>query len=318
MTEIVPNGTWVLLYRPWGEVWEEKGNVGKVKSYDENTGTYTITNERGNDDTVMRFKLDFVVPQRDVRVIHYNEGNAAATILRTHEIELTGDGCQICLDVRYFGDDEIQESPIYDAKNNFLDQFRYFGLQVMQNEQLVKVYPGRYWMDKNTQVDDGAIGKIISNYKVNKFGFGSGMYEFYEVEMQASGDKYFVQRDEAMPYTPDIQKEEPDVEVQAVPKKIPDAVWTLQNDQGTALIEVGLYWCNDKGELRKMKDGDWKLQECVVCFTTDEKLVALIPCGHQCMCQSCFKSLNNKNCPICRCNVQDTLRVYGKQYRISL
>lgn len=310
MTEIVPNGTWVLLYRPWQDTrrWD---CVGMVKSYDANDATYQISNENNNLKSKMRFNLDFVVPEIGVRVMHITNSYAPATITRILKVEISETGCNICLDVRY-ADTQRVNSSAYDPEENFLDQFRYVGLNRMEVGSLVKVYPSGRWLNLGTQLLPGAIGKITKNNNVN----GLTFYDYYEVEMQESHKEIKVRVNEAMPYTADM--EENGVVVVSEPKKIPDAVLTLRDDTGGVVNEEGLYWCNDKGEVRKMKDDDWKLQECVVCLTTDEVLVAFDPCGHRCMCQGCFNKLKEKKCPLCRCKIEETLKVYAKQYRINL
>lgn len=50
---------------------------------------------------------------------------------------------------------------------------------------------------------------------------------------------------------------------------------------------------------------------CVICWTSASE-VALIPCGHQCLCVDC--SLEEKwdlRCPICRESVEDTVIIYA-------
>ena len=45
---------------------------------------------------------------------------------------------------------------------------------------------------------------------------------------------------------------------------------------------------------------------CIICFA-DEKSHAAVPCGHQCACETCAKTM--KSCPICRTAVAQWLRV---------
>ena len=49
--------------------------------------------------------------------------------------------------------------------------------------------------------------------------------------------------------------------------------------------------------------------ECVICF---ENVIqyAFNPCGHAICCENCFKSLKNKKCPICRCYIKSSMRIY--------
>ena len=47
--------------------------------------------------------------------------------------------------------------------------------------------------------------------------------------------------------------------------------------------------------------------ECVVCRSARVNVVFL-PCGHLCVCTNCCLSLDN--CPLCRCDVSETHRIY--------
>ena len=49
--------------------------------------------------------------------------------------------------------------------------------------------------------------------------------------------------------------------------------------------------------------------ECVICMAA-EAVVAMIPCGHRCLCESCLK-LDLPQCPMCRQPVADARRIYG-------
>jgi len=48
--------------------------------------------------------------------------------------------------------------------------------------------------------------------------------------------------------------------------------------------------------------------ECVVCLSA-EPVMALLPCGHRCACESCGLSL--RTCPICRTDVQEVKRIFS-------
>lgn len=50
---------------------------------------------------------------------------------------------------------------------------------------------------------------------------------------------------------------------------------------------------------------------CIIC-REHYKCVLLLPCKHLCLCQTCYASLRNYNrkCPICRKNIQRTMKVY--------
>jgi len=47
---------------------------------------------------------------------------------------------------------------------------------------------------------------------------------------------------------------------------------------------------------------------CIICLE-NERCVALIPCGHLCLCREC--SGTQKKCPVCRTPIQDLLRTYS-------
>jgi hypothetical protein len=47
--------------------------------------------------------------------------------------------------------------------------------------------------------------------------------------------------------------------------------------------------------------------ECIVCWE-DKACVALSPCGHVCLCETCAPQ--QRQCPVCRSDVSCTLRVY--------
>lgn len=51
---------------------------------------------------------------------------------------------------------------------------------------------------------------------------------------------------------------------------------------------------------------------CVICLERGKE-VAIAPCGHLCLCQSCSESLSqpSSSCPVCRSPVQSLLRIYS-------
>jgi serine/threonine protein kinase len=49
--------------------------------------------------------------------------------------------------------------------------------------------------------------------------------------------------------------------------------------------------------------------ECVVCLE-GEAVVAIMPCGHRCVCEGCA-TLQMLQCPMCRQPVQDMKRIFG-------
>ena len=54
---------------------------------------------------------------------------------------------------------------------------------------------------------------------------------------------------------------------------------------------------------------------CVICQDNDS-IMAVIPCGHLCLCNGCSNVCmggqnGQRNCPICRGNMQSVLRIYS-------
>jgi hypothetical protein len=49
--------------------------------------------------------------------------------------------------------------------------------------------------------------------------------------------------------------------------------------------------------------------------TTTDRLLALVPCGHQCVCAGCAERLVRKPCPICRKKLRQVLRLYPNAER---
>ena len=50
--------------------------------------------------------------------------------------------------------------------------------------------------------------------------------------------------------------------------------------------------------------------ECVVCTDAAADYV-LYPCGHKCVCGECAGLLSGQDCPICRKEIQDAIRVFS-------
>ena len=52
------------------------------------------------------------------------------------------------------------------------------------------------------------------------------------------------------------------------------------------------------------KEKEEKKPNCVICMSEEAKII-LCPCGHKCVCEACFNSINSrypKRCPMCRKN----------------
>lgn len=292
MAEEIPNGTLVLLYRPLGD---NDVTVGEVVERDPETGTYGITDNNGTTE-MMRPGLDFVVPERGVRVVDTTEDDATAQILDV----VTYDD-DICLDVKY-DDEELEHSPLYDVEDNYLENFKYAGLPRMNVGQLVKVYPSRYWNVNVNPLDAGAIG-VITRENVDTQGlYFVQMRESYGV--QALQRVFKVRRDEAMPYNEDVEeKEAEEAGVDPEPPVQRQAVFQREN------VPAGLYVCDDQGYFRHLP------KACALCLQ-EKQLIACVPCGHRIMCQACYNKLTDRRCPVCRTPIQSTLMVWDRNAQL--
>jgi hypothetical protein len=68
------------------------------------------------------------------------------------------------------------------------------------------------------------------------------------------------------------------------------------------------------GDDGNVKYEDANTSECVVCLT-EPRAIAVLPCGHLCLCETCTNSLitQGSKCPLCRKRVQLFLRVASKK-----
>lgn len=305
MTDVIPNGTKVLLYRPLGA---DNVTVGEVHLYDPERGTYEITDNGGTTE-IMRPGLDFVLPRRGVQVINYRR-NAAAKIL-SWRAGMWQSG-SVWLTVQYEGQD------LQDVSHSFIDwenaeNFRYAGLPIMNEGQQVKVYPGRYWDRVNNRAANnsafyvrGKTGTILRNL-IRSEGV-------YEVEVGNIVCK--VQRDEAMPVREDEEVPAEDEAAAGVEIEQREPAFTVTEPKP----EAGVYVCNDEGEFRRLKTEDLttlSIKECAVCLQEKEEkdLYACVPCGHRCICKECSTTLQargNPKCPLCRAPITKTLRVFNR------
>jgi len=64
----------------------------------------------------------------------------------------------------------------------------------------------------------------------------------------------------------------------------------------------------EKKEITKKISALNKKKECGICLSSPA-IMAVIPCGHQCMCSNCSKMLNDL-CPICRSKIERICRIY--------
>lgn len=66
-----------------------------------------------------------------------------------------------------------------------------------------------------------------------------------------------------------------------------------------------------KKELLQKKLGVEQEQKlCVIC-QVQEKTVLLLPCRHLCLCEKCSVRSEVTDCPLCRLNIQDKIRVFA-------
>ena len=82
-------------------------------------------------------------------------------------------------------------------------------------------------------------------------------------------------------------------------------------------------WCTSPKDRPSMSDVQTSLQElfaelmleaakteCVICLDA-EPVMALLPCGHRCVCEECGPILQGRACPICRTLVDEIKRIFG-------
>lgn len=84
----------------------------------------------------------------------------------------------------------------------------------------------------------------------------------------------------------------------------------LQTGQAAVVYSAANQIANNQAELLlsiSPSSKKYRAPRCVVCMATPTE-AAFDPCGHLCSCTKCAAKL--KNCPICRTEVQKTLRVY--------
>ena len=65
----------------------------------------------------------------------------------------------------------------------------------------------------------------------------------------------------------------------------------------------------EKNKEKEKKEDDDDDKNCVICYEKTPEVV-FGPCGHQCICESCYDKNKNglKNCPICRKNIDVVIR----------
>ena len=81
---------------------------------------------------------------------------------------------------------------------------------------------------------------------------------------------------------------------------------TLKHAQVVESYEQELH--KVRQELDRKKEEQDAQSECVICFNVSSDLVALLPCGHLCVCQGCARCLSQ--CPLCCASVAHTSRIF--------
>ena len=53
-------------------------------------------------------------------------------------------------------------------------------------------------------------------------------------------------------------------------------------------------------------------KECCICLKTEKlgQLLALVPCGHRCVCADCSALVVGRTCPVCRTQAREAIRVF--------
>eukprot|EP01052_Picozoa_sp_SAG31_P035653 SAG31_NODE_4331_length_3346_cov_1.723745_3_plen_123_part_00 len=90
------------------------------------------------------------------------------------------------------------------------------------------------------------------------------------------------------------------------------AVEELMKQRGGAGGDASAAAAGEGGKgagIKRKRDDD----ECCICNDAPA-VVAVVPCGHCCLCETCATKLklgsSPARCPMCRNNLQNTLRVY--------
>ncbi len=64
---------------------------------------------------------------------------------------------------------------------------------------------------------------------------------------------------------------------------------------------------NKKSNKKDQEDDE--SNECVICLES-LAIMAIIPCGHKCLCENCHSKMFNLSCPICRKSIEKICRIY--------
>ena len=104
-----------------------------------------------------------------------------------------------------------------------------------------------------------------------------------------------------------VEKENDDsqnIEYQGI---VDDNVCDKVDDNVIDENNIGDMDCEEDQNKYKKRKAEEDENSCVVCLSKS-KNIAFIPCGHICTCELCHKQV--KQCPICRCDIESTVKVY--------
>lgn len=86
---------------------------------------------------------------------------------------------------------------------------------------------------------------------------------------------------------------------------IVDEIYTFNRDDIITLTEE-IY---EKVISQIQNTEENKINNCSICYSQKSNIV-MVPCGHCCVCKICCDSANFRVCPVCRCEIEKTVKVY--------
>lgn len=111
------------------------------------------------------------------------------------------------------------------------------------------------------------------------------------------------------------QEDTDDTCLQAIMQRLADENAQLREQLGTQTLKHAQVVESYEQELHKVrqeldrqKEEQDARSECVICFNVSSDLVALLPCGHLCVCQACARCLSQ--CPMCCASVTQISRIF--------
>jgi Na+-transporting NADH:ubiquinone oxidoreductase subunit NqrF len=61
--------------------------------------------------------------------------------------------------------------------------------------------------------------------------------------------------------------------------------------------------------IEKLSEEGKVIPECCICVNVQDLLV-FAPCGHQIVCQNCFKKMKKMECPMCRTEIKSFCKIF--------